>query len=117
MDSWSTRTQPCENYFVAEDPTAYVETRPTVYLDTSIPSYLTARMSRDFEIARRQRITRIWWEEHRGDYALRISENVLSEARDGDSSAAQERLNALAGLAVLSPNEKSDELVVRLIGN
>ena len=117
MDSWSTRTQPHDEYFVAEEPATYVGARPTVYLDTSIPSCLTARLSRDVEIARRQRITRVWWETYRGDYDLWVSERVLSEAGSGDSGAAQERLVALAGVSSFNPSAESDALVIRLIGN
>ena len=117
MDSWSTRAHPYEYYFVAEEPAVYGGARPTVYLDTSIPSYLTARMSRDFMTARRQRITRIWWERYRWNYALRISEHVLAEARAGDSAAAQERLHVLAAVSVLKPNDQTGVLVIGLIGN
>jgi hypothetical protein len=117
MDSWSTRAQPCEDYFVAEEPAVYGDTRPTVYLDTSIPSYLTARMSRNLETARRQRITRIWWETYRARYSLCISERVLLEARAGDPDAAHERENALLGVEALNPTEQSEALVTRLLGN
>ncbi len=43
---------------VSETPAEYVIARPTVYLDTTIPSLLTAWRSRDAEIARRQDVTR-----------------------------------------------------------
>jgi hypothetical protein len=116
MDSWSTRAQPCEDFFVAEEPVAYGGAHPTVYPDTSIPSYLTSRTSGNFAIRRRQRITRIWWDRYRGNYGLWVSELVLSEARAGDAAAAQERPNAMDGLDVLEPNEQSDALVTRLFG-
>ena len=35
--------------------------RPTAYIETSVVSYLTARLSRDVVIAAYQEITREWW--------------------------------------------------------
>jgi len=46
-----------EPFGVAETPPEYVFLRPRLYLDTTIPSYLTARMSRDLKAARHQKIT------------------------------------------------------------
>ena len=34
---------------------------PTVYLETTIPSYLAAHLSRDLIIAAHQQITQEWW--------------------------------------------------------
>jgi len=117
MYSWNARTQHHGNYYVAEEPAGYGRARQTVYLDTSIPSYLTARLSRDFATARRQRITRVWWERYRSNYELRVSDSVLTEAGAGDFVAAQERLKALDGVSALAANELSDDLVTRLIGD
>jgi len=36
--------------------------RPTVYIETTIISYLTARPSRDLIVAGHQQITVEWWE-------------------------------------------------------
>jgi hypothetical protein len=35
--------------------------RPTVYVETSVVSYLTARPSRDLLLAAHQQVTRDWW--------------------------------------------------------
>jgi hypothetical protein len=40
----------------------------TVYIETSIPSYLTARPSRDIRAAAWQQITAQWWDEARAGY-------------------------------------------------
>ena len=37
----------------------------SVYFETTIPSYLVARLSPDGELAAKQAITRAWWENHR----------------------------------------------------
>ena len=70
----------------------------TVYIETSIFGYLTAR-SRDAVIfLARQELTRDWWENRRTRYELVISQLVLDEAARGDDEAAAERLRLLAGI-------------------
>jgi hypothetical protein len=39
--------------------------KPSVYLETSVISYLTSRMSRDLVVAGHQQVTRTWWELHK----------------------------------------------------
>jgi hypothetical protein len=73
----------------------------TVYVETSIVGYLTAR-SRDAVIFQaRQELTRGWWENRRQEYEVVISQLVLDEAGRGDDAAAAERLRLLAGIPVL----------------
>ena len=65
---------------------------PTVYIETTIIGYLTAR-SRDAVIfLARQQLTRQWWNEERAKYELVSSQLVVDEASAGDPTAAQERL-------------------------
>jgi hypothetical protein len=75
--------------------------KPRLYLETTVPSYLTSRPSRDLIIAAHQQITRDWWEKRRGDFEIYISQFVLDEAGAGDPSAARERLKALRSLSLL----------------
>ena len=51
-----------------------------VYLETTIPSYLTARPSRDLVTAAHQQITREWWDTRRHDFDLFVSQMVIDEA-------------------------------------
>lgn len=74
---------------------------PTVYIETTIVSYLTARPSRDLVRAAHQQITREWWETRRGDFSLYISQLVLEEAAAGDAAASAARLQNLEGIPLL----------------
>jgi len=44
--------------------------KPRLYLETTIPSYLVARQSRDAILRGQQAATRKWWEHQRNDYEL-----------------------------------------------
>lgn len=50
--------------------------QPTIYIETSIISYLTARLNNDFIIAAHQKLTRDWWEQRRLDFELYTSQLV-----------------------------------------
>ncbi len=67
--------------------------KPTVYVESSVISYLTSRPNRDVIIAGRQSVTLDWWENQRHRFDLRISVLVEEEISRGDSSAAQQRLD------------------------
>lgn len=69
--------------------------KPSVYVETSIVSYLTARLSRDLVIAAQQIMTREWWRDAPERFILVASELVLTEAAAGDADAARARLAAL----------------------
>jgi len=73
----------------------------TVYIETSIIGYLTARSSDAVIFLARQELTRQWWNEQRAKYELVSSQLVLDEAGAGDPTAAQERLAYLDGLPLL----------------
>jgi hypothetical protein len=75
--------------------------KPRLYLETTIPSYLTSRPSRDLVIASHQQITREWWEKRRDAFQIYISQLVVDEAGAGDPYAAGERLNAIEHFPLL----------------
>ena len=89
--------------------------KPTVYIETTVVSYLTAWPDRDLIRAGQQRETRDWWENRRSLFELVCSELVVQEASAGDPTAAAERLKALTGLRVLVPSDAAAELAGRLI--
>ena len=45
----------------------------TVYIESSVISYLTSRPSRDLVTAARQTITAEWWEEKKSNYEVYVS--------------------------------------------
>jgi len=80
--------------------------KPRIYIETSIPSYLTARRSRDLIATANQELTQEWWETRRDDFYLVISEFVLREASAGDPIAASNRLAAIAGIPELNVTDE-----------
>ena len=87
----------------------------SVYIETSIASYLTARPSRDLRAAAWQQTTAQWWEQERPKYELFTSELVLAEARAGDPDAAARRLAVLEALPLLSVTDDAKDLAQRLV--
>lgn len=75
--------------------------KPRLYLETTIPSYLVARPSRDVVLAGQQEATRRWWERCRLDYELCTSQLVASEAARGDAAMAAARIEKLEGVSRL----------------
>jgi hypothetical protein len=84
--------------------------RPRLYLETTIPSYLTSRPSRDLIVAGHQQVTRDWWDKRRGDFQIYISQFVLDEVSAGDPAAARERLKILHSLPLLDITPEVAEL-------
>jgi hypothetical protein len=89
--------------------------KPRVYLETTIPSYLTAWPSRDLVRAAHQQITREWWERRRGDFELFVSQVVLRECQAGDPKAAAERLEAIRDFPLLEQSEKATDFAQLLL--
>ena len=91
--------------------------KPTVYLETTIPSLLTAWPSRDVLIAGQQQATRDWWNERRQQYELYASVLVMEEAARGDSEAAADRLRKLQECRVLPYPNEAEELTRALLAS
>ena len=89
--------------------------RPKVYIETTIPSYLTAWPSRDLVTAAHQQITREWWQTRRQNFDLFTSQLVIDEAREGDPDAANRRLEVLDDIPLLEPGDDVAELAQALI--
>jgi len=73
----------------------------TVYIETTIPSYLTARRSQREPMKSHQRITQEWWAQERVRFRLYSSIAVRAEMSKGDASAAAKRLKLMDGIPEL----------------
>ena len=89
--------------------------KPSLYIETSVVSYLTARLSRDLITAARQQLTAVWGARQRARYDLFISPLVLEEAELGDPEAAAARLAILGGLDLVMPSSETDALAEALL--
>jgi hypothetical protein len=87
----------------------------TVYIETSIVSYLTARPSRSILAAAWQQSTEDWWTFQRSRFELFTSELVVKEAEQGDTEAAQRRIAALAGIQQLAITDEVSSLAANLL--
>ncbi len=84
--------------------------KPKLYLETTVPSYLTAWPSRDLIRAGHQQITKEWWQIRRKDFAIFISQLVVDEAGAGDMEAARERLEAIRAFPLLDLTREVENL-------
>ncbi|MBI5384634.1 MAG: type II toxin-antitoxin system VapC family toxin [Verrucomicrobia bacterium] len=89
--------------------------KPTVYVETTIPSLLTAWLNRDVEILAQQLVTREWWETRRQAFDLYVSQEVIKEAARGDAAAARDRLAALAECRILAATDLAEALTGRIL--
>src|SRR5436853_7672228 len=88
--------------------------KPAVYIETTIPSYLTAWPSRDLVRAAHQQITREWWSRRDG-FDLYSSRLVVQECQAGDALAAADRLAVLAGIPLREQEADAGELAKALL--
>jgi hypothetical protein len=86
-----------------------------VYLETTIPSFLTGRPSNDLILAGKQEVTRRWWETRLNCYQPVVSQFVIDEAGAGDPSAAGRRLSVIDNIPLLEIDEEVLELTERIL--
>ena len=84
--------------------------KPKVYIETSIPSYLTARQSNDLRAMANQNTTIEWWENRKPEFDIYISEFVVAESSQGDPEAAARRLAAVENIPELNVAEDARQL-------
>ena len=86
-----------------------------IYVETSVISYLTSRLSRDLIVAGHQQITQEWWANHRDKFELFVSQTVLEEIAGGDQEAAQQRLSVIESLPLQEITEEAIALAKDLV--
>jgi predicted nucleic acid-binding protein len=86
-----------------------------LYLETTDPSYLAGRPSRDLLVRAHQEITLDWWESRRSRFDLYISQLVVQEVRAGDARLAMRRLEIIRGIPVLPVTGSILQLATDLI--
>lgn len=86
-----------------------------VYLDSTIPSYIIAKPSRDIIILGRQELSREWWESAKDHYELYISEIVLLEIETGDPDYSSRRKDLLKDITLLENNSEIETLTEQYI--
>ena len=87
----------------------------TVYIETTIVSYLVARPSSDPILAAHQQLTRQWWQDERQAYQCVVSGETLTEAARGDAHYAHLRQEALLGLPVLPVTPEVEDLASAIL--
>jgi len=88
---------------------------PSVYIETSVVSYLTARPSQNLLVAAWQGVTVEWWDHHRSGFQLCTSGLVLEEAARGDPEAAARRVACLEAIPLLRVTDAAIELARHFI--
>ncbi|MEM9273049.1 MAG: type II toxin-antitoxin system VapC family toxin [Cyanobacteria bacterium P01_F01_bin.143] len=79
----------------------------TVYIETSIFGYLTARSTDNLILAANIKITQDWWDKYRNSLVLYVSEIVEDEALRGDPTIAAQRQKLLQSLIFLDLTEEA----------
>ncbi len=88
----------------------------TVYIETSILGYLTARPSRNLVVAANVQVTREWWDTRRSDFQLYTSQAVVKEVSQGDAEIASRRLEILRDFSLLELNQSVLDLAEQFLG-
>ena len=88
---------------------------PTVYIETSIISFLRENPKAATDSILRQQTTRAWWDFHRERYELLTAQYVVDEASAGNTVFAAERLKYLAQIPLLPIGEDIDRLASEIL--
>lgn len=89
----------------------------SIYIETSIVSYLAARRSRNLVALAWQETTWEFWEGYRHRYTLYTSELVVEEASAGNREAAERRIAFLRGLPELPVDDEVRDLAAALLAD
>jgi predicted nucleic acid-binding protein len=87
----------------------------TVYIETSIIGYLTARSSNNLILMANVEATREWWQNCRPQFMLYISQVVLDEVALGDIEVATQRLKILGDFPLLEIDRSVQNLAAQFL--
>ena len=87
----------------------------SVYIETSIISYLRQKPAKQLVAASRQLLTHQWWESERANYRLVVSQYVVDEASAGDPMLAADRLKILADIPRLPGDPEIDQIAIEIL--
>jgi len=87
----------------------------TVYIETSIIGYLSARSSNNLILMANVEATRQWWDNRRSQFTLYISQVVLDEVAQGDSAIAAQRLEILRNFPLLEVDQAVQNLAEQFL--
>ncbi len=87
----------------------------TVYIETSVISYLRQKPANEVVAAAHQLLTHQWWETERMKYELVVSQYVIDEASAGDPALAADRLSVLKGIPRLPGAPEIDRIAHEII--
>jgi len=89
--------------------------KPSLYIETSVIGYLASWPQENVTIAGHQNTTRVWWLTAAERFDLFVSQLVVRECSEGDSSAVTERLNSIQAIPVLPITSQAESLALALI--
>jgi len=87
----------------------------TVYIETSIIGYLSARSSNNLILMANVEATRQWWDNRRSQFTLYISQVVLDEVAQRDSAIAAQRLEILRNFPLLEVDQAVQNLAAQFL--
>ena len=88
---------------------------PSVYIATSVISYLVARPSKNARVASNQELTHKWWQTRREKFELYVSAVVLGEAERGDAVLAAARVAVARELSLAQVTREALDLAAALV--
>ncbi|MFQ5752721.1 MAG: type II toxin-antitoxin system VapC family toxin, partial [bacterium] len=87
--------------------------KATVYIESTIVSYLAAKPSRDLIVAAHQQLTMEWWDLICPQVDCFVSAFVIQEISAGDEEAANKRIEIVKDIPVLELNHEIQKLAQR----
>ena len=87
----------------------------TVYIETSIIGYLSARSNNNLILMANVEATRQWWDNRRSQFTLYISQVVLDEVAQRDSAIAAQRLEILRNFPLLEVDQAVQNLAEQFL--